>query len=110
MREHSPGCSESASIGAVAFIHRFGSSLNEHVRFACLEFRFAASNFHCCVIDGVFKSIADTDDEEGVVFHAACGLDAVAIGDVQALVRKRILRALGRRGLIEKDDADQMGG
>jgi hypothetical protein len=45
LREHSPGRSESARIGAVAFIHRFGSSLNEHVRFACLGFRFAASNF-----------------------------------------------------------------
>jgi len=28
-------------IGAVAFIHRFGSSLNEHV------------HFHVCVVDGV---------------------------------------------------------
>ncbi len=110
LREHSSGCSESARIGAVAFIHRSGSSLNEHVRFACLGFRFAASNFHCCVIDGVFEPIVDTDDEEGVVFHAACGLDAVAIADVQAVVRQRILRAFVRRGLIEKDDADEMGG
>jgi len=59
LREHSPGCSESARIGAVAFIHRFGSSLNEHV------------HFHCCVIDGVFDSIADTDEEESAAFHAA---------------------------------------
>lgn len=40
LREHSPGCPAAARIGAVAFIHRFGSSLNEHV------------HFHCCVIDG----------------------------------------------------------
>jgi hypothetical protein len=30
-------------IGAVAFIHRFGSSLNEHV------------HFHVCAVDGVFE-------------------------------------------------------
>ncbi len=33
-------------IGALAFIHRFGSSLNAHVR------------FHACVIDGVFEEVA----------------------------------------------------
>lgn len=97
LREHSPGCSESARIGAVAFIHRFGSSLNEHV------------HFHCCVIDGVFESTADTNDEESVVFHAASGLDAVAIADVQALVHQRILRAFVRRGLIDRSDVKDMG-
>ncbi|MDP3537537.1 MAG: transposase [Azonexus sp.] len=33
-----------ARIGAVAFIHRFGSLLNPHV------------HFHCVVVDGVFES------------------------------------------------------
>jgi hypothetical protein len=102
LREHSPGCSASARIGAVAFIHRFGSSLNEHV------------HFHCCIIDGVFEP-ADTtgdaaDKKPEVTFHAALGLDAVALADVQALVRRRILRAFVRRGLIGKSDADVMGG
>ena len=32
-------------IGAIAFIHRFGSSLNEHV------------HFHVCVVDGVFGGL-----------------------------------------------------
>jgi hypothetical protein len=59
LREHSPSSPADARIGAVAFIHRFGSSLSEHVRSACLGYRFAASNFHCCVIDGVFESTAD---------------------------------------------------
>lgn len=31
LREHRPGCSESARIGAVAFIHRFGSSLRTKI-------------------------------------------------------------------------------
>jgi hypothetical protein len=33
-------------IGAVAFIHRFGSSLNEHV------------HFDVCVVDGVFGMLS----------------------------------------------------
>lgn len=97
LRGHSSGCSESARIGAVAFIHRFGSSLNEHV------------HFHCCVIDGVFEPIADTEEEGRVVFNAACGLDAVAIADVQAVARQRILRAFVRRGLIDQSDGKEMG-
>jgi hypothetical protein len=30
-REHSPGSSAAARLGAVVFIHRFGSSLNAHL-------------------------------------------------------------------------------
>lgn len=56
-------------IGAVAFIHRFGSSLNEHV------------HFHVCVVDGVFEQVpgeGDADAQEaaipaGVLFHPATG-------------------------------------
>jgi hypothetical protein len=96
LRDHSPGCSDSARIGAVAFIHRFGSSLNDHV------------HFRCCIIDGVFDPAADTDEEEGVAFHAACGLDADAIAEVQAVVRKRILRAFIRRSLIDQRDGKEM--
>jgi hypothetical protein len=33
LREHSHGCDTQSRIGAVAFIHRFGSTLNEHVHF-----------------------------------------------------------------------------
>ncbi len=98
LREHSAGCSARARIGAVAFIHRCGSALNEHV------------HFHCCVIDGVFEPALDTDNEEGVVFHAAAGLDTRAVANVQARVRQRMLRAFVRRGLIEEDDAGKMAG
>ena len=48
-----------ARIGAVAFIHRFGSSLNQHI------------HFHCCVIDGVFDAAGTPDDAPSVSFHAA---------------------------------------
>jgi len=51
LREHSPGCDSAARIGAIAFIHRFGSSLNEH------------THFHCCVVDGVFQPAANSRHE-----------------------------------------------
>ena len=98
LREHSPGCDTQARIGAVAFIHRFGSSLNEHV------------HFHCCIVDGTFEPAANADDGAEVDFHAATGLDAVAITGVQARVRRRILATFVRRGLIEKAVSSVMGG
>jgi len=97
LREHCPGCDSTARIGAIAFIHRFGSSLNEH------------THFHCCVVDGVFQPTANIDDAiTGVDFHAATGLDTSAIAQVQAQVRQRILRAYVRRDLIDKCDRDEM--
>ncbi len=72
-------------IGAVAFILRFGSSLNAHV------------HFHVCVVDGVFEEVpGDTDAQSsppGIVFHPASGIDADAVTEVEATLRKRILRA-----------------
>ena len=50
LQAHSPGAAQldkaALHIGAVAFIHRFGSSLNEHV------------HFHVCVVDGAFEALA----------------------------------------------------
>ena len=102
----STSTNSAARIGAVAFIHRFGSSLNAHV------------HFHCCVIDGIFEpsvtgdntsdDSADDTDTNGVVFHAVHQLDALAIFAVQTRTRKRILRAFVRRGLIDKSDAKEM--
>jgi Putative transposase/Transposase zinc-binding domain len=93
LRAHSPGSGPAARLGAVAFIHRFGSTLNAHL------------HFHCVVIDGVFDAAA----AGGVVFHAASGLDANAIADVQACMRRRLLRVFVRRGLLPGDDARAMG-
>ena len=77
LRACSPDAGSVARLGAVAFIHRFGSPLNAHL------------HFHCVVIDGVFAP-APTG---GVVFHAAAGLDENAIAQVQAQVRRRLARA-----------------
>ena len=79
--------------GACAFIHRFGSSLNTHV------------HFHICVIDGVFEAGAASGDDKGgntgAIFHAASHLDAAAIANVQSEVKRRIVRAFVKRGLLD---------
>ena len=108
LRDHSQGCDSTARIGAIAFIHRFGSSLNAH------------THFHCCIVDGVFQPAANIGDKAdaadaadavaGVDFHTATDLDTAAIAQVQAQIRQRILRAFVRRGLIGKSDRDEMMG
>jgi hypothetical protein len=92
LRAHSPGSGPAARLGAVAFIHRFGSTLNPHL------------HFHCVVIDGVFDAAA----AGGVIFRAATGVGAPAIAAVQQCVRRRLLRLFVRRGLLPADDARAM--
>jgi hypothetical protein len=77
----------------VAFIHRFGSSLNPHL------------HFHCVVIDGVFEPAL----AGGVIFRAATELDENAIAQVQERVRRRLLRTFVWRGLLAANDAREMG-
>ncbi len=108
LQTHSPGAANvdkaAKHIGAVAFIHRFGSSLNAHV------------HFHVCVVDGVFEEIpvavvGQTDVQSsppGIVFHPASAIDETAVAQVQTDLRRRILRAFVGRGLIEKADAKEM--
>ena len=88
----------------MAFIHRFGSSLNEHV------------HFHVCVVDGVFEMLpgaqSDADLPESVnapsiKFHPA-QIDEAAMAQMQATVRKRLLRAFVARGHLESHDAKDM--
>jgi hypothetical protein len=106
LQAHSPGAASgdnrSLHIGAVAFIHRFGSSLNGHV------------HLHVCVVDGVFEQVAGDADAQslppGAVFHPASGIDTDAVAQVQTDLRRRILRAFVGRGLIEKADAKDMLG
>jgi hypothetical protein len=89
-------------IGAVAFIHRFGSSLNEHV------------HFHVCVVDGVFEAVAGEagagtqGTAPSVMFHPATGIDSEEAA--QASLRRRILRAFVGRGLLEGFEAYEMLG
>ncbi len=92
LRARSTGPGPTARLGAFAFIRRFGSTLNPHLR------------FHCIVIDGVFEPAP----AHGVVFHAATGVDATAIARVQESVRQRLLRVFVRRGLLLGDAAQAM--
>jgi hypothetical protein len=92
LRAHSPGAGPQARAGALAFIPRFGSSLNLH------------THLPVCVIDGVFEP----DPQGGIRFFAVEELDAGDAQSVQGRGRHRILRALVRRGLIDKDDRKEM--
>ncbi len=108
LQSHSPGAAQvdkaALHIGAVAFIHRFGSSLNEHV------------HFHVCVVDGVFEEVVGESAAQPqaqataprVIFHPAIGIDAATVAPVQTTLQKRILRAFVARGLLEKCDAKDM--
>ena len=84
--------------GAVAFIHRFNSSLNTHV------------HFHVCLVDGVFEALADADsvNAPSITFYPA-QIDAAAItqmhAQVQTNIRKRLVRAFVARGHLESHDA-----
>jgi hypothetical protein len=89
--------------------------------------RFAV-HFHVCAVDGVFEVVAvaggdgaDADDRAsdqasdqarplGVIFHPATAVDAHAVGQVQASLRRRILRAFVGRGLLECFEAKEMLG
>jgi hypothetical protein len=93
-------------IGAVAFIHRFGSSLNGH------------GHFHVCAVDGMFEKVpaqrqGDVDADvqaspPGIVFHPASAIDETAAAQVQTDLRRRILRAFVGRGFLESCDAKDM--
>ena len=45
LRQRIPGATARAHLGAVSFVHRFGSSLNRH------------THYHCCVLDGLFEPL-----------------------------------------------------
>ena len=110
LQSNSPGAAQvdkaALHIGAVAFIHRFGSSLSQHV------------HFHVCVVDGVFEQVAgegavDADADvqappPGVIFHPASAIDADAVTQVQATLGKRILRGFVARSLLASCDAKDM--
>jgi len=46
----------------------------------------------------------------GVIFHPATGVNAHAVGQVQASLRRRILRAFVGRGLLESFETQEMLG
>ncbi|MEE9395870.1 MAG: transposase [Methylococcales bacterium] len=85
-----PDAPEHARLGAVTFVHRFGSALNGNI------------HFHCCIIDGVFST-----KDDAVQFDKAA-LTSEVITGVQAQVRERILRLFKRRELLSPEVVEAM--
>ena len=81
--EQSPGSGPDAQIGAVAFIHPVGATLNEH------------TPFHIGVIDGVF---AGAKDDSPIAFVEATAMDAPTVAAAQPNIRRRVLRRFVRHG------------
>jgi hypothetical protein len=105
----------------VSFIHRFGASLNRHVHYDENRPGFRASRAlagaqirsrrigHCCVIDGVFEPVEETDDvPQSVRFRPAAELTPQALAAIAEQVRVRVLRWFARSGLIEPEDVREM--
>jgi len=85
-----PDAPDPARLGAVTFVHRFGSALNGHI------------HFHCCVIDGVFSA------EDVTLRFDKAAITPEAIAQVQAEVRERVLRLFKRRALLSPEDVNAM--
>ena len=94
LRQSSPGASARARLGAVSFVHRFGSSLNRH------------THYHCCILDGVFEPRNDGS----IRFLPAAAPTPQEITAIAEQVRRRVLRWFARSGLLDADDARDMLG
>lgn len=84
---------ESASGQSKAISQLRGKRLNPHVR------------FHCVIIEGVLEAAG----AGGARFHEARGVGPETVAEIQAKVRRRLLRVAARRGLLEREDAQAMG-
>jgi len=91
LRHGSPGAGPNAQLGAVSFLHRFGSALNPHF------------HFHVVVLDGVF-----TETPDGVRFHEATHFSADDAHALTPVLQRRILRLFHRRDLLEAHTVDDM--
>jgi hypothetical protein len=79
-----------ARFGAIAFIHRFGASLNCHL------------HYHCCVTEGLFCA-----EEQGVRFYPSA-LCPEASAEVEQRTRRRVLRLFKRRDILPADVVEAM--
>jgi hypothetical protein len=85
LRRASPGAGAGAQLGAVSFLHRFGSALNAHF------------HFHVVVLDGLFSG----SDDGAVTFHEATHLTADDVQRLQRTLQRRVLRLFQRRRLLD---------
>ena len=102
LREACPTAPATSSMGAVSFLHRFGSSLNPHF------------HYHVCVVDGLFETFEGDENQfpdhpvAGLRFHEATALTSQLLERLQHTVRKRVLRHFQRHGLLEPHEAEDM--
>jgi hypothetical protein len=92
LRRGSPDAPATSRFGAVAFVHHFGSSLNEHI------------HYHCIVTDGVFSEGPDGE----ALFHEATSLTETDIEALGQKIRRRTLRWLTRHGYLDSEAAEMM--
>lgn len=85
LRHASHGAGPDAQLGAISFLHRFGSSLNPHF------------HFHVAVLDGLFTEEADGS----VTFHEATHLSQDDAKRLQRTLQRRVLALFQRRGLLD---------
>lgn len=80
-----------AKSGAVCFVHRFGGSLNLNV------------HFHAAIPDGVF---ARTEHEARAQFHQLGSPRKSDIEEIALNTATRVVRWLGRKGLVNSEPGD----
>jgi hypothetical protein len=97
LRRSSPSATGDAQLGAVSFLHRFGSALNPHF------------HFHVVILDGVFSEGDDGSVDDGsVTFHEATHLTADDVLRLERTLQRRVLRLFQRRGLLTEDTVEDM--
>ncbi|MFM7135790.1 MAG: transposase [Planctomycetota bacterium] len=86
-------------LGAVSFLHRFGSALNRHV------------HLHACVTDGVFMPAATgTANDAPPAFLPARPINPADLAAVTEKVRRRLIRWFRRTRLLDAEAAADMLG
>jgi hypothetical protein len=89
-----PDSAPEAHLGAVSFLHRFGSALNPH------------PHFHVVVLDGLFS-----EEPDGAVrFDEATHLTADHAPTLERTIQLRVLRLFQRRGLLDEATVEDMLG
>jgi len=84
-------------LGAVSFLHRFGSALNRHV------------HLHACVTDGVFVPPADgAGSDAPPAFLPARPINPADLAAVTEKVRRRLIRWFRRTRLLDAEAAADM--
>jgi hypothetical protein len=84
-------------LGAVSFLHRFGSALNRHV------------HLHACVTDGVFVPPATGPANDAPpAFLPARPINPADLAAVTEKVRRRLIRWLKRTRLLDAEAAADM--